>query len=327
MPTWSPAEIEQARRLRAASNLSEPDLDLDTACSTETYAAFQRHAEMLRSQTEIGCDVAGRVEFEREWEYLQIREKSRSEDLQIKCNAGRSCAPYLGKTVRPVSFDSVFKAISKIPKSKDEFETSDQFGQRQEVARNRLKPVYIVDKSLNTAAFRYDADRGILQMTSLVFDDKMGTYTWSLRDAAELDGVGDSGTFYGLVIGEQSIDTGTRVGTNAFGVSVLVDQIHQTNEVILDPDGHRGDHLVGRGSVIDEFQATPVEARKRKDTLQGAIVLAPKEPFYGTGATASTATLEHPVDIKEETDVIVADIQCALLLDEKGKVVRAYKTL
>ena len=169
MPTWSPRDIADARKTHG-SDLTNP-LDIETACSN-IYETFQRHADMLVAQAAAGCDVAGKDEFMAEWELLKRREQSRTPELQRKCRAGAQCAPYIGRPVRPVPFDSVYASLAKIPTHKGEFETTEAFRSRLDSAKSKLQPEYVVAMNLDLDQVLYYADTGLVHLDAVLFKER-----------------------------------------------------------------------------------------------------------------------------------------------------------
>jgi hypothetical protein len=77
--------------------------------------------------------------------------------------------------------------------------------------------------------------------------------------------------------------------------------------------------------VLGALEIAPRDAIHLEKTMRIAIALAPKPPFFGAGATTASATIDDPVEVEEQTFVIIADIECGLLLDGKGRVLGSYR--
>ena len=67
--------------------------------------------------------------------------------------------------------------------------------------------------------------------------------------------------------------------------------------------------------------------RSGKEELRIAFVVAPKAPYLVTGRRkANTPTIRNRRHITENFTILVADIQCGLLMDGAGTVLGAYPT-
>lgn len=78
-PKWRPKDIKdaEAARLRAAAQPASSIPDGIPAAPSDRYRLFDRFAATLENQLALGCDVAGRGEFDVEWTYLKEEEASR----------------------------------------------------------------------------------------------------------------------------------------------------------------------------------------------------------------------------------------------------------
>jgi hypothetical protein len=69
----------------------------------------------------------------------------------------------------------------------------------------------------------------------------------------------------------------------------------------------------------------PLEAQRIKSGLNVGFVVSPKPPYMVSGShQAHSPTRDSPQEITENYLVLVADIQCGLLLNSDNKVLGAY---
>jgi len=79
--------------------------------------------------------------------------------------------------------------------------------------------------------------------------------------------------------------------------------------------------------VVGELAMSPAQAITLKSAISLAFVVAPKAPYWFAGSRIVTLpTLDNPKRIDEDFSVLIADIQCGLVLDGTHKVLAAYTT-
>ena len=266
------------------------------------------------------------------------------------------CADWVGRIASPNSFAEAIGPYSKLNLEKDEFETTDAYKARVSAGIENAPPVLVIDGpepggARTSALFEdpivYDADRRVLSIRRNALDN----YDCCLIPGLEmviddLDLWGKFGFDYDFMkvsieLSDSSVVTGTYEATNAFGSVVTVKKQHRTVTGVFDRTLSFDDPLRSSSyattvitgilpltkKVLTELQMPPEEARRLKRDLSVTYVIKPHSPFLGkTRHIANTATLTHPNDIVQDTIVLFADIQCALLLDGMNKVIASFPT-
>jgi hypothetical protein len=245
-----------------------------------------------------------------------------------------SCSSYVGQSVAPTTIDKVAAAASKVPSIKGEFETTEQFEMRQGVAMRQLAPQYIVSKTPDRDHITYDADSGKLLVSEYAFDNLNVDYDSVFGFGTPFFGSVKHNHFRNIdvVMSETETTTGSYVGSNAFGASLRVARVLRTTKAIFEREAAFHESLfidgASRNHVIGELPLTPETARRVKKTASVALVIAPMSPFFAYGVKSWGApTIDDARDVEQPISVVIADIQCGLLLDATNKVLGAYATL
>jgi len=254
--------------------------------------------------------------------------------------AGRTeeCKNHLQTTINPISIDFVIRDLARLPNTKGEFETTVEYEARLRSLIGSIPTKFIVKTGIDPNQIDYDADTKILSIKSYAIDNTNTRYD-------DLFGYGTS--TYGkiryvrappidIVISETEKDVGAYKGTNSFGANIMVRKIKRSTKVIFDRFAEYNDSLFFSSSslahsmlhIIVQFPDTaPGIARTMKATMQAALVIAPKAPYYAKGKVNWAApTIQFPRDIDETLEVVIADIQCVLLTDQTGLVFAAIPT-
>ena len=72
---------------------------------------------------------------------------------------------------------------------------------------------------------------------------------------------------------------------------------------------------------------TPDEARLLKPSLRIALVVAPFAPYVVRGTNPyGRPSLQSPKQVTIDFTILMADIQCGLVMDGSGRVLGAYPT-
>jgi hypothetical protein len=246
--------------------------------------------------------------------------------------AQNHCEAFIGKTVKPRPIDEVFSQYSKVLASKGEYETTESFQQRLEKSRQNLPAISILLTDLNKNFVRYDADSKRLNVANAAFYgaselstgyDKIGIKTRGLY-----------ATHYEFP--PKATKLGGYSGSNAFGASVWVTKLNVLNRRVFD-EGFSDDQTWGKGlfagisprTTVDvmSIEMSPEEAKAVKSGLTGAIVFVPKPPYFAEGSPSHLPpTIDAPLDTTSVLQVVIADIQCALLVTRANKVLAAIET-
>lgn len=245
--------------------------------------------------------------------------------------AQEPCTKLVGTTVSPSSFDAVWAKFGGFS-PRGEYETSAQFEARANaVFPPEARPLVISKQPESRVFFEYDANAQTLRVSSLAFD-MTGFAPWRAFLSARAASVqATPGKNIDVVLSQVDKVTGSYLATNPFGVRVKVTKVHRITKAIYDRDGISFSEKlfpdIDRGNFIAELPMSPAEARSAKTTLSLAFVVRPKQPFFVSGEhPLEDATLEHPKNVREEFSILIADIQCALVLNPQNKVLAAVLT-
>lgn len=247
--------------------------------------------------------------------------------------SAQDCGGYVGQTVTPSSINRVLEGFSKL-NPKGEFETTAQFEARKATTLAGMSGALIIQKEPEDRKhFEYDADAQKLRIISYAFhntglnSDAVLGYGGSLYEK-----VPTSYSNYEVVISQTDKPTGTYEGTNSYGAKADIIKIERTTKGIFDRKGDIGKHSLFPAAdekpyVVGELALSPAEAQRLKPLLKLAFVVVPKEPFIGSGTDGvGKVTVQNPRDITEKVTLMIADIQCGLVLDPSNAVLGSYPT-
>jgi hypothetical protein len=256
--------------------------------------------------------------------------------------AAQECQSYTGQTVAPTTIDAALARYSTMT-PRGEFESTTEFEARRARASGGSGPLIIGkvpdpleygDRSGRGDNFRYDADRQVMRVVAYAFDNMNFDHNDIWGYGGPLYSAGDYTSRFSnvdVVITQIERVTGSFRGSNAFGVSRQIARINRTMSVIYDrPLQGLGSGLfpnLDTDQVVGEIPMNPTEARALKSTMTVAFVVVPREPFVVSATDGpSSATINNPQEVTVLTRVLFGDIQCALVLDPRGRVLASYLT-
>lgn len=249
----------------------------------------------------------------------------------------QTCATYEGQSVSLVSVDTLILAVSNLPNERDEFETSEQFRARVQTSLEGVRKTYVVQTMFDAEQAVYDADRQHFSIKSYALDNMNASweavfgYGRPLFERVKFSPLRN----LDIVVSSSERVTGTYEASNAFGASATISEISRVTVGIFDREAVYGESLFFRDreeeravdQVIGTIPAEPEIARDLKGAMRGAVVIAPKAPWYGVGHKRwGRPTISKPRDIKETVSAVIADIQCALVLDGSNRVLLSVQT-
>lgn len=256
----------------------------------------------------------------------------------------QECSSYIGRTITPVTIEAALARFSGLT-PRGEFETTADFDARRARTIGTVGPLIIgklPDGRSNGSGqagrgdfFQYDADRGVMRVISYAFDNSNFSHENIWGYGAPLHREGDYTSRWSnvdVVITETNQTTGSYSASNAFGATRTVTRISRTISAIYDRPlpGTGAQGLfpgLGQDNVVGTIAMTPEEARYNKFTMTVAFVVMPHEPFVvASSVNQFRPTIERPTDVTVTTRVLFADIQCALVLSDRGTVLAAYVT-
>lgn len=238
--------------------------------------------------------------------------------------AAETCEQYVGQTISPTTFDQVLATIH-VPPPKGEFETTEAYEARSKGV-NSTTPLIISKKIEDPKFLEYDADHQLFFVKSYLFDNS----NFPAWEALNETGVPVDRYFNAdLLISTSKTITGSYIAQNSFGSKTKVYKILINQKAIFDKNlSSYDEELFGKNkNIVGYFQMKPLDAELFKKYAKIAFVVTPKPPYlFEKTFPAGKATLTNPFEFQTKLDVIIADIQCALLTTGDDKVVGAYAT-
>jgi hypothetical protein len=244
------------------------------------------------------------------------------------------CATFVNTQVRPISFVTAVASM-KPARPKSEYETADQWF-------NSLPhyPTMIIAKQLllPNLYVKYDAESQKLLIDGEAFDrdDEESTFK-ALLNSAYYDFLNPSTQDIAVAVARTNHDVGSYVGATAMGARARVTKVASTNEFIFEGPSPTSDDrgpIWGRRilfpdaderGIVGELALSPEEAKALKPKLHAAFVVEPKPPFVvRVGYHEQSPTYDTPQDVEERDVIIVADLKCALLMDDRDRVLASY---
>ncbi|KTE27489.1 hypothetical protein ATE69_05510 [Sphingopyxis sp. H071] len=242
--------------------------------------------------------------------------------------AQSTCASYVGTTVAPLTFDQAVGSIKPVA-PKGEFETSDAYQAR--LASSGGSGPLIISKKIEGAQYlAYNADAGAFEVKSYLFDNTnfsaWDTFYYAKVTSPKASTMGN----LDVTISSSEVETGTYSAQNGFGAKTTVTKITRTEKAIFEGEPARyNDNLFisDKDAVVGRVPMSVAEAQAFKPQAKIAIVAVPKLPYvvratYPYGDT----TISNPTDVTVNATVLVADIQCGLLMNGTNQVVAAFPT-
>lgn len=241
----------------------------------------------------------------------------------------QACDGYLGQTVSTRPFEAITSLVSGGAIQKDEFETTASYEARRTKAAANVPAKFIVEYVPDRKYLRYEADSGTLNVSAYFFRNRNTDYEAVFRQTATSP---DGGSTYGraydnidVVVGEEERVVDSYTGSNSYGGQVQVSKIQRDTSAIWDRAAQSGEHLFPTqskevGADIGAIAMSADEAKAIKDIASAALVIAPKFPYFAYGNKKWDPRFDRPTHVNNDIFVVVADIQCALLLDAGNKV-------
>lgn len=239
--------------------------------------------------------------------------------------AQNSC-PAVGSKIVPISFEQALTQIKPVS-PKGEFETTDQYNARIAGANGSNKPLMISKKIESPDFMTYNADKMAFEIKSYLFDNT-NFQAWLAMTTAKVDIDASSLSNIDVVISSTRKVTGTYTAQNGFGAKGVISRVTKTDFAIFDKKANLGESIFfSNEEVIGEIPISIEKAKNFKNEAKAAFVIVPKSPYFVKATFPfGQTTITNPVDMTVNANVILADIQCALLLDKTNTVVGAFET-
>jgi hypothetical protein len=249
-----------------------------------------------------------------------------------------------------MSFDVVWNDVRDIPRFKDEFETTVAFEARRNLALGKCNARYLVAAEVNHQWINYDADREVLQVRTFALNE-----SWPMdEEFSELFGPGselarasirvqyEPWENIGVDFDETIVSVIETSGRTVFGGQVAVtaaevvkrglferrplrDRLFAVEDLWFERNPRR---LGEKPPVIIEIPMSVDRAKELLDRkrLRAAFVFVPQFPYYATGTTRKSATVDSPTARVTSLQYLIGDIQCAAIFDADGTLLATRPT-
>ncbi|MCW3836796.1 hypothetical protein ACFQ1E_12035 [Sphingomonas canadensis] len=242
--------------------------------------------------------------------------------------ASAQCASYVGQTVAPVLFEQVIASFGNIA-PKGEFETTAAY-QARVAAAGGGGPLIISKKPEDPKYFAYDADNQVLRVQSYAFHNTNIGWWEAFYEAKPAGITASTMSNIAIVISQTEKANGTYRAQNSYGASTDVVKIDRTTYSIFEREAPPGQYNVFDAEKDGNLGSIPMDiatAQRTKPTLRIAFVVVPKAPYLVEGThSVGRVTVSNPRDVTEHFKIMIADLQCGLLMDSVNKVLAAYPT-
>lgn len=251
--------------------------------------------------------------------------------------AAQMCDRHVGTVISSIGIDALINSLSLIPAVKGEYETTAAFQARIRDARDKISPTYVVSVPLKASSILYDADSQKLKVdaNALGANALSPAYFSARSPRGSISDLIDAGGAYNLdiIASHTEVPIGSYAAQNAYGAQATVTRYRRHTKVIFERRGEWQETLFADANpsnapraepTIFEVSAAPATARSLRKQLRGVVVIAPKAPFYASGKVGyQSPKFDAPNAFDHTLEVVVADVQCALLADGAGRVLAA----
>lgn len=227
----------------------------------------------------------------------------------------------------------IYALMHDMQLTKDEFETTEAFENRVAEATSAFSEPILLRGTYDREQTNYDADNSHIVMKRYAWDN-LG-FGWNDVFGYENDyGIKANLTDnHATTLQSNERVTGTFIGSNAYGASMEVTQILRTSYGIFDrandsrKETWEGEVWVGKhASPAVLIPMSVDEARRVISKLQVGILAKPRKPFVAEGKRHWDAKVDNPKEVTAKYYVIVADMICAVITDDQGRVLKTVAT-
>ena len=245
----------------------------------------------------------------------------------------QSCESWVGQEAELATFDTVVEQLRTAPLERGEYETTAEFEQRQSRSAASIPDRIVIQGIFDPKHVTYDADAASLRVSAFALRNLNTDYSRVFGFGTAFDGKVDYGAYSNVdvVVFQSETATGTYTASNAYGAYRTVTEITRVQKAIFDREavGFSDEPFVsqakGSDANIGTVPMSVPETKAIKATGKVAYVASPKWPYYATGIKTWDPTISRPTDVTNHIEVIVADLQCALLLSANNFVIAAFE--
>ena len=240
--------------------------------------------------------------------------------------SAQTCESYLGQKVELSDFDAVVAALPRIA-PRDRYESTSDYARRLALAPDVSISPFIVPvvPDYPGRGLSYDPDRKLLKIYATAFGAGQVNFGDVFRDGYR-SGYDNFSGAVGFRLSARTVDETTYEANNAFGAKVTVTRTTRDVQAVWERAGKRmEDPLVGmKSGVVASLTMEPDAARELIERGRAALMFVPRAPFRAQGQSTIPADFRRPRERIDRIDVVVADIQCAFLVDPSGNLTRAF---
>ncbi len=244
--------------------------------------------------------------------------------------------PVAGDAVTFGNVREVYASMARLDLAKGEFETTAQFEARKAkamAAADFHQPVLLEGK-YDPGQVEYDADNQVFVMKTYAWDN-MGVGwedVFGFRNSYGIGPLSSITPLLGVGLAQDEKIVRSYRASNSFGTEVTVHVTERTIYGVFDSPLPKSQsrnsgwlHELMTGEYDSPAVMVPVplqRAAEMKNKMRVGVLVRPKEPFTATGARHWSPKINRPREINETTNLIVADILCAVITDQDGLVLK-----
>jgi hypothetical protein len=204
--------------------------------------------------------------------------------------------------IKPVDLRLLSDHFQKTNMKKGEFETTAEQSKRIAPAVDEMNKIIqqygrselLFSLPISAEDVKYDADSSLLTISNF-----MSVLPRDLTTDA-------------LIFSYASAETGTFIGTNAFGARKEITR-YNVHELLVTAPKRTLEQTVGRKAI--ELKLPRDEAKRMRDDLRFLILAKMKSPYFSTSNRKIEATFDRPREYNSTIDLLHADILCVALFD------------
>jgi hypothetical protein len=268
------------------------------------------------------------------WDTFSLRRSAFAAALIVPMAASEAaaqdrCPTFVGQTVEPETFYQVAASLGNVA-SKGEFETTAQYRARMTAVGTGQR--IIAKDRIDLDHMRYDADSGAFRVERYAFNNEYLDFPRALHDSRSVVPIEGSGSI-GVVVSRVEVSTGQYEAQNGFGARATIQQVSRVTHAIYDRPARATSRGVERLFVsesddrgyIGRLPVPAAQAQALRPQFKIAFVAQPKPPFLTRGQyLLAEPTVSNPVEIMESAEILIADLQCGLLMDATYRVLASY---
>lgn len=252
--------------------------------------------------------------------------------------ADQRCSIQAGDLIEFQQANTFYAQLREGVEPKGEFETTKAYATRLASAKeeNQTNQPVIIEGIYDPEKVTYDADREVFMVEAAAWDNTIEDVV-PLFGYSSNSGIGmDTDSNYAVGLLREDIETGSYMASNAYGASTLVKRYESVTYSVFDLPTNSGakpdfgatllldrQHTQWARGVGKQELLLPIptdRAPEFRDNIRVGVLVSPKAPFFKEGTVKVPPTIRNPVEADLTTKAILADIECAILADQSGRV-------